>query len=247
MADSLGDRMKVYEFVTRSHLMKRTPVIIRLDGKSFHTWTKWCDRPFDTRLADYMAKTTEFLIENIQGAVFGFTQSDEISILLRDYDTYETSGWFEYNIQKLISVSASMATAKFNYFFRNGIEPHYYEPGKMATAPVTLAFFDARAFNLSKEEVNNYFLWRQQDIIRNCVQRLGQFHLGHGRIHGLPNTEVTQLLKKKGIDVAAVDKRFSHGVAYSKETGLDNNIPYFGMQPDYVNRHVYIEEKQNDR
>jgi tRNA(His) guanylyltransferase len=246
MIDSLGDRMKVYEFVTRSHLMKRTPAIIRLDGKSFHTWTKWCDRPFDARLSDYMAETTKFLIDNIQGAVFGFTQSDEISILLRDYDTFETSGWFEYNIQKIISVSASMGTAKFNSFVYSGIEPPYFDPGKMSKTPIPMAFFDSRAFNLSKEEVNNYFLWRQQDIIRNSIQRLGQYHMGHKRIHGLSNVEVVKLLSDHKINVNSIDRRFTHGIAYSKETGLDNNIPYFAEVTDYVNRHVYIEENQND-
>lgn len=227
MADSLGDRMKRYESVPKLFLMRRTPVIIRIDGKAFHTWTRWCEKPFDNVLAMMMADTLEYLIENIQGAVFGFTQSDEISILLRDYDTLETDMWFDGNIQKIVSVSASLATAKFNKIRPKDIPK--------------LAHFDSRTFNLPREEVCNYFLWRQNDILRNSIQSLGQYHLGHKPIQGLNNTEVTKLLENKGIYLHDVPQHFRYGTAASKD-GIDLQVPSFVEIREYIERHVYLHE-----
>ena len=114
MKDDLGNRMKDYEQRTRIKLPRRTNTIIRMDGKAFHTYTKGLDRPFDENLMYDMNATTQFLCENIQGAKIGYVQSDEISILLTDFDKLTTDAWFDYNVQKMVSVSASLATGKFN-------------------------------------------------------------------------------------------------------------------------------------
>ena len=108
--NSLGDRMKGYENISRIYLTKRSPVIIRIDGKAFHSFTKGFLRPFDNILMETMAETAKFLAQNISGCKLAYTQSDEISLLLTDYETNETQPWFENNLQKLVSVSASMAT-----------------------------------------------------------------------------------------------------------------------------------------
>ena len=107
--NSLGDRMKGYENISRIYLTKRSPVIIRIDGKAFHSFTKGFLRPFDNILMETMAETAKFLAQNISGCKLAYTQSDEISLLLTDYETNETQPWFENNLQKLVSVSASMA------------------------------------------------------------------------------------------------------------------------------------------
>lgn len=129
--DSLGDRMKGYESVSRNFLTRRVPAIIRLDGKAFHTFTKGMEKPFDPVLTQAMQETMKYLCENIQGCVLGYTQSDEITLVLTDYATIQTDAWFGYNIQKMCSVSASMATLAFNkafnkevvqFFLRNDIE-----------------------------------------------------------------------------------------------------------------------------
>ena len=112
--DSLGNRMKGYEGVSRNFLTRRVPAIIRLDGKAFHTFTKGMEKPFDLVLTQAMQETMKYLCENIQGCVLGYTQSDEITLVLTDYATIQTDAWFGYNIQKMCSVSASMATMAFN-------------------------------------------------------------------------------------------------------------------------------------
>ena len=115
--DSLGDRMKEYENISRNYLTRRVPVIIRLDGKAFHTFTKGMKKPFDRLLMTTMQETMKNLCENIQGCVFGYTQSDEITLVLTDYATITTDAWFGYNIQKMCSISASIATLTFNKVF----------------------------------------------------------------------------------------------------------------------------------
>lgn len=120
--DSLGDRMKGYEGVSRNFLTRRVPAIIRLDGKAFHTFTKGMEKPFDLVLTQAMQETMKHLCENIQGCVLGYTQSDEITLVLTDYATIQTDAWFGYNIQKMCSVSASMATMAFNREFEETID-----------------------------------------------------------------------------------------------------------------------------
>ena len=118
--DELGNRMKQnYETISKTRLIRRTPVAIRIDGKSFHTWAKGFKKPFDDILIKSMQETMKYLCENIQGCVLGYTQSDEITLILQDYKTFETQAWFDYEVQKMCSVSASMATMKFNKIFEN--------------------------------------------------------------------------------------------------------------------------------
>ena len=158
--DNLGDRMKIfYENITRIFLPRRTYTIIRIDGKAFHTYTKGLDRPFDDKFVNDMDETACYLCKNIQGAKFAFVQSDEISILLTDFDSLTTSAWFDGNIQKMVSVSASLATAKFNEL-----------------RPNKIALFDSRVFTISSRvEVENYFIWRQQDTTRNSISSVAQW------------------------------------------------------------------------
>jgi len=158
------------------------PVIIRIDGKAFHTWTKQLkkdaiascepdgkDDPFSHIMHGAMSGTTLALVKNMQNAVLGYTQSDEISILLNDWKTLTTDQWFGGGLQKIASVSASAATANFN----QAMQGFFLEP----------AMFDARVFNIPKEEVVNYFVWRQQDATRNSVQMLGRHYFSHKELH----------------------------------------------------------------
>lgn len=191
---TLGDRMKNnYENITRYYLTRRMPVIIRVDGRSFHTFTKGFKKPFDDVLVKTMQDTMKYLCENIQGCVLGYTQSDEISLILTDYAEFTTDAWFGNNLQKMCSVSASMATLAFNKFFSEQVQDFMYAccddfgddvlPEKQNDYELAhnvyfnklyTAMFDSRVFTIPKEEVCNYFIWRQQDSTRNSIQSVGQ-------------------------------------------------------------------------
>lgn len=119
---SLGDRMKEYENISRINLSKRMPMIIRLDGKAFHSFTKGFKRPYDEVLINSMWETAKYLCENIQGCKIAYVQSDEISLFINNYESIDTEPWFNNNIQKITSVSASMATLAFNKAFYNIVE-----------------------------------------------------------------------------------------------------------------------------
>jgi len=153
--DSLGTRMKEYENVNRGYLIRRMPMIIRLDGKAFHTLTKKMDKPYDIKFKSLMVQTAKYLLEEIAGAKLAYVQSDEISLLITDYDKINTDAWFDKGIQKIVSISASMATQFFNSSYREMISED--------KIVVPYGLFDSRCFILPKDEVTNYFIWRQQD------------------------------------------------------------------------------------
>lgn len=148
--DSLGDRMKNnYENRNKTYLTRRVPVILRLDGKAFHTYTKGFERPFSKPLSDLMTDTALFLCENIQGAKLCYTQSDEITILITDFDKITSDAWFGYESSKMNSIAASMAGVLFNDLAK-----------RRGTGKDKYAFFDCRAFNIPEAEVANCFRWR---------------------------------------------------------------------------------------
>jgi len=189
MKDDLGNRMKKqYENRTRYFLPRRTYTIIRLDGKSFHTFTKGMEKPFDIGLILVMNETAKYLCENIQGTQFAYVQSDEISILLTDFTTITTDAWFDGQIQKIASVSASMASAKFND-----------EIKKTFVTPKGLAFFDSRVFTIpDPTEVENYFIWRQKDAVRNSISMYAQSLYSHKELNGKSQINMHDMIHEKG-------------------------------------------------
>ncbi len=219
--DSLGDRMKKnYENVTRTFLPRRTYTIIRLDGKAFHTFTKGLNKPWDDDFITLMDGVTDYLCKNIQGAKFGYTQSDEISILMTDFDNLETDSWFGGNIQKIVSVAASMATFVFNTGMINSGEKKF--EGKVA-------LFDARTFTIPMEsEVVNYFVWRQQDAIRNSVQMLAQSLYSQTQLNGLNRSMLIKKCLEKGHDWNDLKSGYKWGRSIYLE---DKNI-YETLDPE---------------
>ncbi len=204
MVDPIGDRMKSnYENRYRIKLTRRTPVIIRLDGKAFHTLTKQCAKPFDTAFQALMTRTTQKLCDEIQGAKCAYVQSDEISILLTDFDRLTTDSWFDYNLQKMVSVSAGIASATFTTY---------------ASLIHKQAIFDSRAFNIPKEEVCNYFIWRQQDWVRNSLQMLAQSHYSHKQLQNKNHTDLHEMLYKKGVNWADLESVWKNGLFLLKNT-----------------------------
>jgi tRNA(His) 5'-end guanylyltransferase len=208
MKDPLGDRMKdFYEDRTRYKLARRTNTIIRIDGKAFHTFTKGLDRPFDRGLIEDMDKTAEFLCQNIQGAKFAYVQSDEISILITDYDDIDTHAWFDGNLQKMASIAASLATAKFNQLrmARTCSDSDGDLAEKMLAnleiEQFKLAMFDARVFQIPyQEEVINYFIARQQDATRNSISSAAQSLYSAKELNGKKTSDMQEMIFQKGIN-----------------------------------------------
>lgn len=205
--DALGDRMKAYENISRTYLTRRIPVIIRLDGKAFHTFTRGLEKPFDKILMSVMQQTMKRLCEEVQGCVFGYTQSDEITLVLTDYATIQTDAWFGYNIQKMASVAASIATVEFNRILAeelSGAVDEYNEewhspPGRWEylmqyEEKLFKATFDARCFSIPKEEVCNCLIWRQQDATRNSIEAVGQAYFSHTQLHGKSCNMIQEML-----------------------------------------------------
>ena len=186
--NGLGNRMKnSYEFRTRYLMPLKTFVIVRIDGKSFHTWTKrqHCNKPFDIKLVQIMQETTLQLCQNIQGCIFGYTQSDEINLILTDIQEENTNAWFNNNIQKIASVAASMTTAYFNSLY-HGEEP---------------ALFDARTFVIPTiGEVKNYLVWRQKDATTNSITSLAQTYFTHKELNRKSSDEMQDMLHDKGVN-----------------------------------------------
>ncbi len=206
MSDTFGDRMKFsYEDRTRFLLPRRTYTIIRLDGKAFHTYTKNLKKPFDSGLYEDIDKSIIAILSHIQGSVLAYTQSDEISILLTDFKTPTTDAWFDGNVQKMSSISASMLTAKFNQL-RSERQVQYALNNDIDFAigdEWPLAYFDSRVFTIpDRTEVMNYFRWRQQDCIRNSVSMVAQSNFSHKELQGKSQSDMHDMLHNKGVNWA---------------------------------------------
>lgn len=266
----LSRRMKQYEAVPKTVLMRRTPVILRIDGRAFHTLTRGFHKPFDKVLNLSMIDTMRFLCENIQGCVLGYTQSDEITLVLIDYKKLTSDPWFGYEVQKLCSIGASMATVGFNNAFSRRVEDYgLYNRGSVfyhryLNVLEAGAMFDCRAFNVPREEVTNNIYWRQLDASRNSIQMLGQVHFTHKELQNKNCSEIQDMLMtQKGInwnDLPVYQKR---GTCCVKCKGLveletddpmddvernswkvDLNIPIFkGDDRNYIESLLEPEEK----
>jgi len=241
--DELGTRMKEYEAAFRYKLIRRSYTIIRIDGKAFHTYTKGLKRPFDLDLIEDMDETAKFVCANIQGAVCAFVQSDEISVVITDFKTPKTSAWFDNTVQKMCSVSASLATAKFNNlrFIRNLGAIDEYVANK-------LAMFDSRVYQLpNKTEVINYFIWRQQDTVKNSISSVAQSMFSTKELHNKNGNEKQEMIfQKSGINWNDYDPKLKRGrmiinESYEKEPNVIRNRwvsigpPTFTQDKDLLN------------
>lgn len=245
--DSLGDRMKNFEDAYRLHLPGRLPIILRVDGCHFHTYTKGCKRPFDENLVSVMNETAKALCDNIQGAKIAYVQSDEISILINAYESLNSESWFLNNLQKMVSVSAGIASATFTQ-----LSDKIFGKTKLAT-------FDSRAFLLPKEEVNNYFFWRQQDCSRNSIQMLARslysqnecFKKNSGQLREMCIQKNTPwedmptsqrlgrcIFKNKRSEIFVNKKTLIEAPVIRSFWDVDLNIPNFHEDQNYIQKYV---------
>lgn len=262
--DDLGNRMKGnYENRSKTFLTRRMPVIIRLDGKAFHTFTRGLKKPFDEILVRTMQETAKYLCENTQGCKIAYTQSDEITLLLTDYEKLTTDAWFDYNVQKMCSISASMATLAFNRMFSGLVEEFAYNNGvnfykdseeynllDAYRGKINKAMFDSRVFNIPKEEVCNCFVWRQQDATRNAIEAVAQSQFSHKELHK-KNCNMLQnmLFTQKGINFNDLPTHLKRGTCIVKKLEpvdgterskwvVDYEIPIFSKERDYIEQYV---------
>ena len=278
--DELGIRMKTYyEAIPKTKLMRRCPVAIRIDGKAFHTFTRGFQKPFDEILIQSMQNTMKYLCENIPGCVLGYTQSDEITLILVDYKRLNSDAWFGYEVQKICSIAASMATMAFNKFFSAHVM-NAYDPKSAASMedPVYQAYqeslnkgamFDARCFNIPREEVTNLIYWRQLDATRNSIQMVGQANFSHNELQHKSCNDIQEMLfqerdinwndfpthLKRGSCCVKSEATTTYaktvygqmitlGVAEQPHWVIDTEIPIFkGEGREYIERLIQPEEE----
>ena len=275
--DELGKRMKNYETVPKTRLSRRIPVAIRIDGKAFHTFTKGFNKPFDEVLISAMQDTMRYLCKNIQGCVLGYTQSDEITLILVDYKQLNSDAWLDYEVQKMCSIAASMATMAFNKYFYEAAR-EFDEKNKLSSFsclnnpnnPCTKlhdiywnvynkgAMFDARCFNIPKEEVTNLIYWRQLDATRNSIQMVGQANFSHSELQNKSCNQIQDMLMiekeinwnnyptylKRGsccIKIEEETEREDGSIYFRNKWIIDFDIPIFkGEDREYIDSLIFI-------
>lgn len=206
---SLASRIKRYEAASTFTLAPRSCLFIRVDGKAFHTFTRGCDRPFDQDVMNCMAYAMRHTSDEMQGFKLAYTQSDECTFVLTDFDSHQTQGWFGYELNKVVSISASLFTAYFNDLWVRG-----HESGRPA-------LFDSRAFVVPVDDAPNVFVWRQQDWHRNSVQMLARAHFSHRQLEGKRAPDMHEMLHGKGVNWATdISARERNGQFYVKGMGL---------------------------
>lgn len=238
-------RMKEYEMPTKLVLPKRMPMIIRVDGRSFHQFLRTADKPLDEKVKIAMDNVAVELVEHIEGAVFAYVQSDEVSVLVINYKTLDYSPWFGNELQKIVSISASIATSAFNDKWKE------LNPGNKGNA-----MFDSRVFVIPKEEVCNYFVWREKDWSRNSVQMVARSKFSHSKLYGKTGEEMQEMLfKEKGINWselptwqkrgrAVYKEQHGEGAATRTNIKIDNEIPVFTQDRQFIEKYVFIEPKE---
>lgn len=214
----LGDRIKAYEAASNYRLTPNSCVFLRVDGKAFHTFTRGMRRPFDPVLMQTMVDAAVETAREMQGFKLGYVQSDEATFLLTDFDTHDTAGWFGYEVNKLVSISASTMTMHFNRLFRE-------KP---------TAVFDSRAFVVPQPDAPNVFVWRQQDWARNSLQMLARAHFSHRELHGKNRTAIHDMLHAKGINWAALSMREKNGTFILADKTTHHDVWRYQDIDDYI-------------
>lgn len=220
--DSLGTRMKSYEAITDNKLIPRMAMIIRLDGCAFHTFTRGMKKPFDEIFLESMRMTMLELCKEVSTCKFGYTQSDEITLVCCIDDVKKSEGYMGYEINKILSKTAAMCTLFFNKYFEYNVL-HYvtFEDNEKVDKDVYerkfhKAFFDCRVFNVPDWEVVNNLIWRQQDCTRNSLSSLARAHFSHKELQGKNSVTMQDMLMEKGINWNDLEIRYKRGVCCYK-------------------------------
>lgn len=243
--------MRLFEEAARATFPRRMPLIIRVDGKSFSKYTAHLPgKPFNRDFISVMESVAMALCTNIQGAELAYSQSDEVSVLVHGYKTFESEPWFGNQLQKIVSVSAAIASATFT-----AKSWRLFATADCATFDdIEPAYFDARAFVLPEAEVTNYFLHRQQDAVRNSVQMLTRSLYSHKECNGKNVPEMKAMCKEKGLpweDLAptirkgrCVRKHYCPTSGERMGWKVDTDIPMFGEDRAYVENLLSVQRQE---
>jgi tRNA(His) 5'-end guanylyltransferase len=235
------------------------PLVLRIDGKAFHTYTRGCKKPFDKELADLMDETAKYLCENIQDAQLAYVQSDEISIFVHDYKSLAAEAWFQKEIQKMCSIASGMASAIFTMnsgrIFCGDDKDHvHYQK---------LAVFDTRCFVLPENELCNYFIWRQQDAVRNSIQMQARSLYSHSECNNKNQSDLQEMIHQKGQNWNDTPTGFKRGRCIRRKTDaemllsmavtgneairnpwiIDQEIPIFTADRNFIERHLEVNKE----
>lgn len=237
--DTLSERMQGYKAAFDQVLTGRMPVIAHVDGIGFSKYTRNCDKPFDQALGDLMIETAVDIVERVQGAVLAYTQSDEITVLLHGYKTHQTTPFRGNRVQKLVSEMSGPTSA---FFTRHS--HRIWDEGRLEG--VKEAAFAAAVFLVPENDVNNFFLWRQKDAIRNSVQMLTRSLYSHKQVDRKKVADMKAMCKEKGRAWEDLDLRWQRGACvFRGETGVvwvDKSVPLFNKDVSYVERHLRTED-----
>jgi tRNA(His) guanylyltransferase len=234
--------MKSYEDVYDAVLVPRSPIIIRVDGKGFHSYTRQCERPFDRKLHEVLLRTATELCKQVQGTQVAYAFSDEISLLVHPYKSFEAEPWMGGRMQKVCSIAAGIASATFT-----ANSHHIFSECRPA-------IFDARAFVVPEADVCNYFLWRQQDASRNSVQMLARSMYSHKECHNKNSSQLQEMCFQKGTNWNDIPTQYRRGTSIVKKLGangrrgwgVDLEIPLFNENRSYINDYLKCNEEHDD-
>jgi len=179
--DTFARRMRDMQQNSDTRLPTKGYSILQLDGKAFHTWTRGLNIPFDAKFVEAMDAVAGLLAQKISNVKFAYVQSDEISLLMTDFENDKTEAYYANRIQKVVSTSAGLASAFMTREF----------PDK------PFAVFDARFFSApDKDAVKDWFIWRQADGIKNSVRAVGYSHFSGAELNNKNTHDVREMLLK---------------------------------------------------
>lgn len=255
---SLGDRMKRYEAAYNFMFPIRLPLMLRLDGVHFSKNVKrWkSKKPYDARLSYAMQMTCKGLAEKIPGVQLVYSQSDEISILIRDDMSNDTQPWHGKELNKIMSIASAKASNLFNYYFFQGVEG--------GAAYEEMAEFDCRGYVVPEPEIFNAFNWRQRDCTKNSISMLARTMFSTKQLHKKNGSEMQDMMMlQHGVNWNDMPTAFKRGFCIIKkeivkeiplrdernriiigETDtiirsawvIDTEIPIFTQNPEYINQ-----------
>lgn len=226
---NLEDKCQYYRSLTDYRLLPNSNILVMLDGKNFSKLVKNnFEKPFDDCFIRMMNETAKFLCENVQGCKFAYVQSDEISLLITDYDTPETDMLFGGRLCKIQSILASLATSEFNRWFTIWNLNKCYDNVSVGEfiSKMKMAQFDCKAWVVPNvNDVFSYFLYRQLDCIKNSKQQTAQTYIPHKELLGKnADEQIAMCIDRCIVDWNMFEDKYKYGRFIAKEVTTQTKV-----------------------